>query len=174
LKNKVLAALISVFVLFSFAGCGYTTKGKLPNDIKTIAVPMFVNKIPIGDVYTYVSGLEVNLTNAVINRLLFDGNLKVVDVDEADAVLLGELIEYEQEPVRFTKDESVEEYQLFVVTKLELRDQRSGEVIWLEPNFSGDSDYFLTGPRAISERQAAENALRDLARKIVDRIVEDW
>lgn len=173
MNKKIIAGFLAVLLL-SVGGCGYTTETKLPNDIKTIAVPTFTNKIPIDDVYTYVSGLEVRLTNAVINRLIFDGNLKVVGLDEADAVLVGELKSYEQEPVRFTNTESVEEYRLFIVTKLELRDQRTNEIIWVEPSFSGDTEYFVTGPKAISERQAAEKAIEDLARNIVDRIVEDW
>jgi outer membrane lipopolysaccharide assembly protein LptE/RlpB len=156
------------------ASCGYTQQVKLPNDIKTIAVPTFQDEIPPDQRYAYRPGLEVELTNAIIDRLIFDGNLKVVDETKADAILSGNIIAYQQEGLRFDDRESVEEYRLFLVVNFELIDQRNKEVLLEEPNFSGRAEFFTSRSPAGVRRTAANDAVTDLARSLVDRIVEGW
>lgn len=160
--------------LFLGAGCGYTQKVTLPGDLKTIHVNTFQNKVLLGNVYAYEPGLEIKITNAVIRRFHVDGNLKVVPREKADAILEGELIALDQEGLRFTGLERIEEYRVYVVVGLQLRDQKTGKVLWTEPNFSGDASYFVLGPRAISRGEAVERATERLARNVVDRVVEDW
>lgn len=155
-------------------GCGYTQKTVLPKGIKTLHVDTFQNKIPLDRVYPYEPGLEIKVTNAIIRRLHVDGNLKVVPREKADAVLEGDLIGFDQEGVRFTGLERIEEYRLYVAVALRLLDPKTGEILWKEPNFSGDTSYFVTGPRAISRTKATDQVIERLARNVVDRIVEDW
>ena len=171
--RSVLVSLLGVF-LFSAAGCGYTKKMTLPRNIKTIHVNTFQNKMKLNDIYAYEPGLEIKITDAVIKRLQVDGNLKVVPREEADAILEGDLTGLEQEGLRFTGLERIEEYRMYEVVALRLRDRKTGEALWVEPNFSGDASYFVVGPRAVSRGEAVERATDRLARQIVDRIVEDW
>ena len=133
--SRFLCFILSIS-LFFISGCGYTQDVKLPHDIKTIAVETFKNEIPPQEQFAYRPGLEIELRNAIVEQFLLDGNLKVVDESEADAVLRGSVISYEQEGLRFDRLESVEEYRLFLVSKFELIDRRTNEVIIYEPNFS--------------------------------------
>lgn len=168
------SSILSLFVVLLLGGCGYTNRLVLPNNASTLAVPVFENRIEIKRTFTYASGLEMEITQKVIDELLFDGNLKVVDEKKADLVLKGTLVAYEQEPLRFNDLEGVEEYKLFVAVNLELKDRRTGELIWTEGSFTGEANYFLTGARAISEQDAATQAIKNLADRVVNRIVEDW
>ena len=165
--------LLGIFLSLQ-SGCGYTQKMVLPRGIKTIHVNTFQNKVPLGKVYAYEPGLEMKITNAIIRRLHLDGNLKVVDRQKADALLEGDLISFDQEGVRFNGLERIEEYRLYLVVNLRLRDRKTGDILWEEPNFSGDASYFVLGPRAVSRGEAADRMVERLARNIVDRIVEDW
>jgi len=149
-------------------------KVQLPSGIETIYVPNFVNNISQSSRYSYESGLEIDVTNAVIDRLIYDGNLRVVKEENADAVLIGEVIGYEQESLRYNELEGVEQYRLFITTRLTLQKRETEEIIFQESNFTGDTEFFIEGGSAISERAAADNAIEKLAKKIVDRIVEDW
>ena len=162
------------FFLFLLGSCGYTQKTVLPKGIQTIYVETFGNKIPLDTVYAYEPGLEIKITNAMIRRLHRDGNLRVVSREKADAILDGDLIGFDQEGLRFTGLERIEEYRLYVVVALQLRHAKTAEILWEEPNFSGDTTFFVTGPRAVSRTKAAEKAIDRLARNVVDRIVEDW
>lgn len=166
--------LTSTLFLIVSPGCGYTQKMALPSGIKTLHVDTFQNKVSLGHLYAYEPGLEIKITNAIIRRLQQDGNLKVTDRESADAVLEGDLIAFDQEGLRFTGLERIEEYRLYVVAALRLKSVKTGETLWEEPNFSGDTTYFVTGPRAASRALATDQAIDRLARNAVDRIVEDW
>ncbi len=156
------------------SSCGYTSKTKLPYDIQSIYVETVLNKIPIEQMYSYQPGLEMDITNAIIQRFQVDGNLKVAKPEDADAILSIDLKAYEQEGVRFNSVEGVSEYRLFVVLGLKLKHRSSGEVIWEEPNFSGNDEYFVTEVRSMGQKFATTDAIQDLASKVVDRVAEDW
>lgn len=162
-------------LLLSLTGCGYTNKITLPyGDAATIYVGNFKNRIPPENILTYVAGLESSVTNAVIDGLAKDGNLKLADQEDADLILQGAVTGYEQEGFRFNRFEQVAEFRLFIVVALKLIDAKTDKVIWEEKAFSGDTQYFVEGNREITEETAAEKAIADLAAKIVDRIVESW
>ncbi len=156
------------------SGCGYTREATLPEGVKTIHVQTVRNKIPIGEIYAYHPGLEMLITNAVVKRLNRDGNLKVVPPEEADVILETDLLSFDQGGLRFTSLESVEEYRLYIAVRLRLRDAKTKQVYWEEPNLSGDAEYFVSDVRSLARDEAAQRAVERLARNIVDRIVEDW
>ena len=170
---KKLIAILSLCFL-PVSGCGYTRQAILPQGIKTLYVDTVQNGIPIEMVSVYQPGLEMKITNAIIRRFEQDGNLRVANREKSDVVLEGDLVGFTQEGMRFTGLERIEEYRLFVVVNLRLRDTKTNEIIWEEPGFSGDTSYFLTGPRSVSRTIAAERAVDRLARNVVDRVVEDW
>ncbi|MDD5085055.1 MAG: LPS assembly lipoprotein LptE [Candidatus Omnitrophica bacterium] len=159
--------------LFLISGCGYTNKTQLPSDMRRIHVPTFKNAMSVSTTFTYEAGLESKVTNAIINRLIFDGNLKVVDsVEEADMLLLGEIKRYEQEPIGFNSDEGIREFRLFIVTKFTMKNLHTNEIMWTEDDFCASSQYFTAD---IANQQSATNrAIQTLATYVVNRIVEDW
>lgn len=159
------------------AGCGYTTRSTLPSTIKTIHVEMFKNKIDFtteGRRNIYLPLLEIKVRNAVIERFLFDGNLKIAEKDRAHLVLKGELQGYDRSALRYTDNDDVQEYRIHITVSLEMLDAQTGEVKWTEPSFVGEATYFTTGALAKSEDTAVAEAITDLARRIVERTVEDW
>ena len=168
LRSFLILSLISSF------GCGYTRKTVLPQEMKTIYVDTVKNEIPLDHLYAYQPGLEIDITNAIIRRLQQDGILQVAKREDADVILDSKLIGYEQEGLRFTSLESIEEYRLFIALNMTLINSKTKEVIWRERNFSGDAEYFVSGVRSLAREEASHRAIDRLARNVVDRIVEDW
>ncbi len=164
------AALLLVWA----AGCGYTQKVVLPGGIQTVYVQTFKNAIPASEIYAYRPGLEMDVTNAVIKRFNFDGNLKVTRKESADAILEGAIIAYEQEALRFTTADRPLEQRLHLVVDIKLINQKTGEIILHEPNFSGTTLFELNDEQGARRISAAEDAVSALAKNIVDRVVEDW
>jgi len=162
--------LVTAMVL---SGCGYTRKTVLPQNIKTIYVETVKNKLDPASIYAYQQGLEMDITNAVIQRLQQDGTLKVVEQNKADAILKTDLVSLDQEGLRFNSLEGVAQYRFFIVVRLKL-ETKTGNVIWEEPNFSGDNEYYVTNITSIGEQKAAVDAVHRLAYNIADRITEDW
>lgn len=159
-------------VIFLFwmvtAGCGYTLKSTPPHGLQTIYVETFKNET-INE-----PTLEIDLTNKVINRFLFDGTLQLSREENADAILRGKLTQLIREPLRYTSAEEISEYRLILTVDLSLWDNRTRTVIWEEKKFVGDTTFSTTGPRSKSEEKAIEDTMTELARRIVDRVVEEW
>jgi hypothetical protein len=161
-------------VIMALGGCGYTRKTVLPRNIKTIYVETVKNKLNVDNLYAYQPGLEMDITNAMIQRLQQDGTLRVVEQKKADATLKTDLMSLEQEGLRFNSLEGVAQYRLFIVVRLKLVETKTGDIIWEESNFSGDTEYYVTNVTSVGEQKAAMDAVHRLAYNIVDRIVEDW
>ena len=160
-----------------FSGCGYTTKSILPKSIKTIYIEPFKNNINFTTGTgrnIYLPLLEIDARNAVIDRFLFDGNLKIAKPEVANLILRGELNNYERSGLRYTDDDDVEEYRVHITFSFEMYNANNDEVSWTEPGFVGEATYFVSGPLATAEESAIDAAIVDLARRIVERTIEDW
>jgi len=161
----------------SLAGCGYTTGSTLPAHLKTVHIEPFKNSINYasnGIRNIYLPLLEIDARNEIVNRFLFDGNLKLADKDLADLVLSGELVGYNREGLRFDDRDNVEEYRVRIVVNLKMYDNTSQSVMWQEKGFGGEGTYFVSGSLAEPEDNAVDKALEDLARRVVERTVEAW
>ena len=173
-------SIIPYLLSLLLAGCGYTTRTILPNDIKTIHVEIFKNHIDITkevsakDKYeVYRPDLEVDLRDAIVERVFLDGHLKVMSKGSSDAILEGDMTEYRKDPLRY-QNEVVREYRISLVCNFRLIDSRSGDVLLEEKAMTGDTTYFTTGTLLKSEETALNDAASDLARRIVNRIVDSW
>ena len=176
--RKYLKLFFSLCLVTGISSCGYTTGSLLPSRLKMISVENFKNKVDYGSESRrniYLPLLEVKVTNAVVDRFLFDGSLKIADSDTADLILRGELLSYDRSPLRyFENSDDVEEYRIHITVSLVLWDVANDEAMWQENRFVGESTYFTSGPLAVSEATAVEEALTDLARRIVERTIENW
>lgn len=177
------AILLCGFILSAvLSGCGYTTHAYVSQTgFRTIAIQPFVNKVDTTSEFsegkrfkTYFPLLENMITNAVVDRYNFDGNLKVVKEADADLVLSGELIDYRRESLRNSTSDTPEEYRIDIIIHMKLINNETQEVVWQKSNFVGDSSYFTTGSFVKSESQALQDAVKDLARRIVETTVEAW
>ncbi|HTL70747.1 MAG TPA: LPS assembly lipoprotein LptE [Candidatus Eisenbacteria bacterium] len=175
------AASAAFFAVLALAGCGYTTKSLLPENIKNIHVAPVENAIDLSaevsheDTFrVYRPGVEIDVTNAIINRFIFDGNLKITGPEKADAIVEAKLVDYRRDPLRYTEGDDVQEYRLNVVIDCTVVQMPGRKVLWHEPNLTGDTSFFLSGPRAVSEDEAVTKAVEDLARRVVEKTVEIW
>lgn len=172
-KMRLFVFMLLTATMF-FSGCGYTRHTVLPRNMKTIYVETVKNKLDVEEIYAYQPGLEMDITNAVIRKLQVDGTIKVVEQSKADVILKTDLLKFEQEGLRFNNLEGVTEYRLFVVVKLKLIDAKTGDLLWEEPNFTGDDEYYVSNVTSIGEQKAAVDAVGRLASNVADRIVQDW
>ncbi len=172
--------LIFMFLgLCCYVGCGYSARSALPKSIRTIYVEDFKNSIDFTDENKrniYLPLLEVDVHNAVIDRYLFDGNLRIAKADDSDLILKGELTGYERSVLRYAdNNDDVLEYRIQIYVNMTLFDTRNNnDIIWEENGFAGEATYFVSGAQVSSESAAVKEAIKDLARRIVDRTIENW
>jgi len=65
----------------------------------------------------------------------------------------------------------VEEYRISLMVNLRLYDGSGQTLLWKVNNFIGDTTYFTQDQ---SESQAISEAVSDLARRVIDRVVDIW
>jgi len=176
MKRLFLSFLILGCLVVS--GCGYTAHSALPPRLKTIYVDHFVNNIDFttqAHRTVYFPLLEVKARDALIKRYQFDGSLKVVDSPEdADLILKVTLKRYERDALRYTDSNDVQEFRVNVIVDMSLYDTAKKEYMWEKNGFAGEATFFRTGPKAASEESAVQDAVVDLARRIVEKTIENW
>jgi len=177
-EKRFLAVL---FLILLLSGCGYTTGSLLPDNLKTIYIDNFKNEISVSSEPSgkhgfriYRPGVENEITAAIIDQFIFDGLLQAVSNDSADLILSGELIDYYKEPLRYDKFDNVEEYRIIVTINMKLFDTTHNKAMWEAKNFIGYDTYRLTGAFATGEGEAREGAIKDLAQKVSEKVVEAW
>lgn len=180
MKLKTKSNIYALIFLCVLTGCGYTAKTILPDNIKTLHVGVFKNSIDITrevsakDKYeVYRPNLEVDLRDAIVNRVFLDGHMKVAASQDADAILEGEIRQYRKDPLRYL-NEVVQEFRISLVCDIKLIDPGTSKILLEEKNITGDTTYFTTGTLQKTEAQALTDAMSDLSRRIINKIVENW
>jgi len=183
--KRRLIFLLAIFCAASLAGCGYATHTTAYKKATRIFIRPFENKVDLNiereysdrnPYRLYRAGMETKVTDAIIDRFLVDGYLKVVSrEDDADLVLSGALINFDKQPLRYDqKSENVAEYRANIIVDMSLENVSQGKKTWSEKGFVGFFEYNQSGPNSVSEDAAINNAIADLAKRIVERTVEDW
>ncbi len=181
MKHKMFVSILIVFLAMSCCGCGYTTGSLLPSHIKKIRVENFKNSIDIteevSEIQTYKAykpRMEQDITKAIIDRFIFDGNLKIALAENADIILTGELIDFRREALSYDEDDNIEQYRIVVFVSIKLKDIKMNKILWQYDSFAGSYEYYTTGSQAKSEETAINEAIDDLARRIVEQTIEVW
>src|SRR5438128_2045895 len=132
----------------ALAGCGYSLRGNLPGHIRSVAVPVFMNR-------TSEPAVENILTQAVVQAFSTNGRLRVVKPDQADAILEGEVVDYQILALAFDPRANIQQYRLVVTMNLRMRDVRSNTLLFEQPRFQEKSDFRVFG--AVSVGREADD-----------------
>ena len=137
----------------------------LPQHIKKIHVRPFINR-------TEVFALEDRLTISVVDEFLNNGMYSIVNEDQADGVLAGEIMRYILVPVQYDTQLVPTIYRMEVLLNLRFVDKTTNETIWQEPGLVQVYTYSAsTLPGGLSEEQARERLWQNFAKMIVKRTI---
>jgi hypothetical protein len=162
---------------FLSSSCGYALAGRgsfLPDYIRTIGIPTFLNR-------TTVFNLETLLTQKV--RAEFIGRGKYQTLPEStgvDALLTGEVTNVSIVPSSFNQQQLATRYSIIMTARIELRDMKLNKVLWENPSVTFREEYDATSgktsvdPAAFFEQDttALERMSTAFARTIVSSILE--
>jgi hypothetical protein len=169
-----LPPLTLCLMLFSIS-CGYHVAGRgdlLPPDIKTIAIPAFINQ-------THTYQIEQRMTAAVTREFIERTHFRVTPNPQgADAVLTGivknvssGVITYDPHTGRATS------LQIQVISDVKLEDLHTHKLLFSNSNYIFRAQYQVsqTTSGLFEEDKPAQDRLsRDLARSLVTSILEGF
>lgn len=140
----------------------------MPQHITKIHVRPIINR-------TEVFALEDRLVIEVVDEFLRNGAYNIVQENQADGVLAGEILRYILIPVQYDTQLVPTVYRMEVLLNLRFIDKNSQETIWQEPALQQIYIYSAaTLPGGMSEEQAREELWKNFAKMIVKRTVEGF
>ncbi len=152
------------------AGCmGYQLGGSRPDGIETVHVAAVVNK-------TAEPAIELQATHALRQRIQFDGRMKLENTAEnADAVIEVTLTDYRLTAIAFRNDlrTTAEQYRIRITGTATLTDTKTGETL-SESKTYGETTFFFESDLTTSKRGALPRAAQELAKFMVDDLIERW
>ena len=169
-RSRIVGAI--VLLALSTSACGYHTAGKaslIPTEVKTIAIPSFVNQ-------TQTYRIESILTEAVVREFNTRTKFRIVsDPDAADAVLRGTVTSTQLAPVTYDSNTGRASSALVTVNMKVLLTQKDGKVLYENSNYVFREQYQVS--RELSsffeeEGPAVDRLSRDFARTLVSNVLE--
>ena len=127
-----------IFLSLLYFDCGYySLAGSIPPHIRSISIPLLDNQ-------TAEFGISEGITDNLLEKFTDENILRVVDVENSDSILKGSIVQAEDIPYTYSKDEVVGEYRFTVAIDLEWLDVANDEVL-LEKRFKGWGAYVIGG-----------------------------
>lgn len=178
MSSKILAVLLAL----ASNGCGYALVGRgtvVDPTIKKIGVPTFVNA-------TGKPALDQKITQRVIEELLRRGRFDVVqERSGVDALVEGELLRYDAQPVGFSAEATgggggttttqASRYAITLTAKIRYGKVGETEPIWSNDAFQFRDEYEVgSDPASFFDReeQAIDRLATSFARSLVATMLE--
>jgi outer membrane lipopolysaccharide assembly protein LptE/RlpB len=169
------SVLLILTSLAALCGCGYHTAGRvnrLPENVKVLAVPMFVNQ-------TLTYGIEQMFTRDVVRELIDRTHYKVVLTvgDSADATLNGTLLSAQTAPLTYDPQTGRISSSLVTVSMKVSLVERNGRVLFENQNYTFREQYQVSANTASffsEETPALERMSHDFSRTLVSDILEGF
>jgi Lipopolysaccharide-assembly len=165
------AATVLLVIVTTLWGCGYRvvgSVGKLPDGIKSIAVPTFDNRSP-------QFRIEQRITLAVVRELNTRTRIPVVSSPSGvDAILVGEIRSVSSSPVTFGGDTFGSAFLVTVQMSVKLVRTRDSAVIWQNGDFLFRERYTLN-PKVqdffAEEGPALDRLSREFAASLISTLL---
>lgn len=160
-----------LLVLFLASGCvRYSFTGtSIPENVNSIFIPFFADQSSSG-----IGDLSDRLNQIIINRFINQTRLRSANSrGEADAVLEGSIVSYQNRPFSITGDQEAEQNEVTITVRAtyQYTDQEKPE--WSK-SFTGKANYDPNEDPIQGETNAAEEAIEQIANNMFNDAVSGW
>lgn len=166
----IIKIIILSYIIISFSNCWYYSfKGTIPPHINSIAIPEFDNN-------TAEFNLSEIVTEQVKVNFIRENILDVIDKEDANSVLYGNISSIQDKPLVYESSETgeqVEEYQVIIRVDIEWYDKLKDENL-IEKQFTGKGEYDPTGATDDTRENAINEALDNLTEDVINAILTIW
>jgi hypothetical protein len=164
--------VFSAILLFSLAGCGYKMGSIMHPQVKSIAVAPITNDTLEPFASAYMRG-------ALCEKFQFDNSLKLKQLETADCILYGKIIEVK---TTATMEDSVDnqqtyraaEWRVAVIFEFVVMVPGRKKPLISKRRVSGSAKYQVAADQAVTRRRGVQQACRDAAEQAVVYTTEAW
>lgn len=149
-------------------GCGYSSGELFPDDVRTVAVPIFENK-------SFYRGVEFDLTEALVKEIELRTPYKVTGTNRADTIIRGTITSVSQSRLSRQSIGGVpQELEVHVMVDFEWKDLRSGQTLRQREGFESVGRYMPAAPVSEPLEVGQHEAVARMARAVVSVMAGDW
>jgi len=159
---------LSIFLAFlCLAGCGYQVRGRetnLPPGIYSVSIPIFANR-------TDQTGIETEVTRALVEKFISTKRLSVGPRNSADSLLTGTVKSFTTFPVAVVSSTlSATEYRATLILEYSFQGLKDGKVLFRE-EMSEWRNYPVVSDLNVTEQNKLD-AIRSISVLLAERIHE--
>lgn len=167
MRNWLMACWLTACSLV-VSGCGYTTRGFYPENIRTVSVPIFKNESG------FRRDIEFQLTQNLIEMIESRTPYKVVSDGDADTEIRGTISQYYKSPFGEDGYDNPRGGNMAMTVQVTWIDNRTGEALSQGGAVQLISYGNFTIDTAESISTADQQLVRDMSQKIVSLMQSPW
>lgn len=168
MRHMLLALSITAALLA--AGCAtYHFGSKVPDELRTIAVPVFENASGYPEI-------DAVVTEYVLREVQREGTFKIKRIDSASLKLLGKLVRSDISAISFDRNYSsrASEYRYALTAEITLVERGTGKLLIDAMPIRADTTFLTSGDMLTGMQDAYPRIAKELSRKIVDAVIAHW
>ena len=169
LYYRILFLFISILMI-NFGGCCvYSFTGaSVPKHLKTIAIPLAVDKSGSGE-----AGLGESLTSNLTQKFIDDNTLQVTNKNNSDALLQCTIVSLTDAPAVVAAGENVTSRRITITVQVVYKDLVERKTIFSK-DFSNYGDYSTSNGGIVARNTAILKAIDNISEDILLATVSGW
>ena len=163
-------ALFFATALLAAAGCStYTFRSHVPEELRTIAVPVFENASGYPEI-------DAVVTQYVLREFQREGTFKISPLDSASLKLLGKLVKTDLQSLNYDRNygSRTSEYRYSLVAEITLVERGSGKLLIDAMPVKANTTFLTHGDMLTGMQDAYPRIAKELARAITDAVLAQW
>lgn len=157
-------------VVFFAAGCAsYKFGSAVPEELRTLAVPVFENASGYPEI-------DAVVTQYVLREFQREGTFKVSTLDNASLKLLGKLVKTDLQSLNYDRNfgSRTSEYRYSLVAEITLVERGSGKLLIDAMPIKANTTFLTHGDMLTGMQDAYPRIAKELARAITDAVLAHW
>jgi len=168
--NCLFLSFAAVALVIAGAGCAsYRFKSTVPQELRTISVPVFENASGYPEI-------DAVVTEYVLREFQREGTFKIKNIDDSSLKLLGKLVKTDLTPLRYDRNygSRASEYRYTLVAEITLVERSTGKLLMDGVQIKANTTFMTHGDMLTGMQDAYPRIAKDLSRSIVDAVLANW
>ena len=167
MMKRIRTGIALILPVLAICGCAnYRWTSRVPDEIRTVAVPVFENR-------TMSAELGPIVSQYVLREFQREGTFSIRRSGASSIEVQGSIVKAERHPVSFDRayGSRADEYRYLVTAEVSIVNKDAGRVLQANRPYTGETTFLVQGDLLTAQRNAAQRIAHDLARQIVDDVV---
>jgi hypothetical protein len=160
----------SLSLLLFAAGCAqYRVRSSVPENVRTIAVPVFENASGFPEI-------DALVTQYVLREFQREGTFKIDSLHGASLKLLGRLAKSDLQALNYDRNfgSRTSEYRYALVAEITLVEVSTGKLLIDDMSIKANTTFLTHGDMLTGMQDAGPRIAKELSRAIVDAVLARW